>query len=120
MPQYQFRVTEESDERIRELTILIRSNSTALMIVKEIGGETEKKHIHALIDISNKSTFVQKFHKQFRKCEDGKFVPRYSGNKSYSCEELKKLSITVLDIYVRVKKKESIRLLSIRNMMLRR
>jgi len=90
MPQFQFRVTEESDERIRELTLWIRSNSNALMIVKEIGSETEKKHIHALIDVPNKSTFVQKFHKQFRKSEDGKFVPRYSGNKSYSCEELKK------------------------------
>ncbi|WP_295651243.1 hypothetical protein [uncultured Mucilaginibacter sp.] len=41
----------------------------------------DKEHSHTIIDVKNKSTFIQQFHKKFNK--------KYVGNKSYSCEELR-------------------------------
>jgi len=79
MPHFQFRVTEEDDNIITNLVLWIRSESQCLLAVKEMS-QKEKKHIHVLIDIKNKSTFIQKFHKKFL---------TYKGNKSYSCEELR-------------------------------
>lgn len=79
---FQFRVTEEDDSMLTNIILWVRSETKCLLAVKEIGSATEKKHIHCLIQIKNKSTFIQKFHK--------KFPARYVGNKSYSCEQLKK------------------------------
>lgn len=79
MPIFQFRVTEPDDDMITKLVLWIRSKTQTLLAVKEMS-QAEKKHIHVLIDIKNKSTFIQQFHKQFL---------TYKGNKSYSCEELR-------------------------------
>lgn len=79
MPLFQFRVTESDDSIITNLVLWIRTESQCLLAVKEMS-QKDKKHIHVLIEIKNKSTFIQKFHKKF---------VTYKGNKSYSCEELR-------------------------------
>ena len=79
MPLFQFRVTESDDNIITQLVLWVRSESQCLLAVKEIS-QKEKKHIHVLLELKNKSTFIQKFHKKFL---------TYKGNKSYSCEELR-------------------------------
>ena len=84
MTIYQMRVTEDLDDSLVSVMLWLRTNATVLIIAKELGSQTEKKHIHALIELdeSKKSGFIQAFHKNFK--------DKYKGNKGYSCEVIKK------------------------------
>lgn len=77
------RVTEESDDNIKSVMLWLRATTSVIIIAKELGSLTEKKHIHCLFEHDEKklSTFRQQFLKKFD-C--------YKGNKSYSIEQIKK------------------------------
>lgn len=77
-----FRLTDDSLNNIQEVVTWLRSVSKVYLSVLESGSVTGKQHTHCLIDFpKTKSTYAQQFLKKF---------PRYKGNKSYSCELLKK------------------------------
>jgi len=88
MPLFQFRLTEPDHDKITKVILWIRSKSCCLLAVKE-NSKSDKLHIHCLIDIPNKSTFMQQFHKQFSIKVEGKQTNTYKGNKDFSCEELR-------------------------------
>jgi len=97
MPLFQFRVTEESSEKLQQVSLWLRSSSTVIMIAQEVGSETEKQHIHAILDVAVKSTFVQQFHRHFTHTDaSGNKVKTYCGNEKYSCEALKKPLVSVI------------------------
>lgn len=76
-----FRLTDENKEMLISAINWIQSVGVVYYAVSEISKQG-KLHIHAIIDVNNKSTFIQQFHKHFKN--------RWHGNKSYSCEALKK------------------------------
>ena len=88
MPLFQFRLTEEDDVKLTNVVLWIRSDCQCLLAVKEVS-QKEKKHIHVLLDVKNKSSFVQRFHAKHSIKVEGKIIYSYKGNKSYSCEELR-------------------------------
>ena len=65
---------------LEEVCVWARSVGTMKVSVFEISKQ-DKEHSHTIIELKNKSTFIQQFHKKFNK--------KYVGNKSYSCEELR-------------------------------
>lgn len=77
------RVTEEDNEKIQQVMLWLRSVTNVMIVAKENGSITEKKHIHCLFEHDPKklSTLRQQFLKKFD-C--------YKGNKSYSLESIKK------------------------------
>jgi len=77
-----FRLTDDSQPNLEEVTTWLRSVSKVYLCVLESGSITGKQHTHCVHDFpKTKSTFGQNFLKKF---------PRYKGNQSYSCETLKK------------------------------
>lgn len=76
-----FRLTDDNSEMLQHAVTWFRSVTVVHIAVYETS-RIGKLHIHCILDVINKSTFVQQFHKQFK--------DRWKGNKSYSCEPLKK------------------------------
>lgn len=76
-----FRLTDDNFDMLVNAVTWFRSASVVYYAVYEIS-KIGQSHIHCLLDVKNKSTFVQQFHKQFKN--------RWKGNKSFSCEFLKK------------------------------
>lgn len=81
MVLYQFRITDENAEMLESAVTWFRSVTVVHLAVYETS-RLGKLHIHCVLDITCKSTFIQQFHKKFKN--------RWMGNKSYSCETLKK------------------------------
>lgn len=79
MVLFHFRLSAPRDE-LEEVCIWARTVGTMKVSVFEISKQ-DKEHSHTIIELKNKSTFIQQFHKKFNK--------KYVGNKSYSCEELR-------------------------------
>lgn len=77
MVLFHFRVHTDNLD-LEKLTGFIKSNSSAMLIVKEVG---DRPHIHCVITpTKTPSTFRQKFLKTFEMCK---------GNRCYSFEEVK-------------------------------
>lgn len=85
MPQdlglYHFRLTDDNKEMLEQCVVWLRSVTVVHLAVYEIS-KIGKGHIHVIFDTKGKSTLMQQFHKFFKN--------RWSGNKSFSCETLKK------------------------------
>jgi len=85
MPQdsglYHFRLTDENRDMLVSVVTWLRSQTVVHLAVHEISKQG-KAHIHVIFDTKCKSTLIQNFHKEFKK--------RWCGNKSFSCETLKK------------------------------
>lgn len=83
MEFYHFRLTEPEEGMLESCVNWLCSNKLCLveLAVSEVSRQ-DKLHIHVILGISNKSTLFQQFHREFKN--------RWHGNKSYSCEMLKK------------------------------
>lgn len=75
-----FRFTNESVEELEGVVMWLRSEGKLYLCSMEIS-KSEKRHIHALIDVNNLSTSGQRFHKHF--------LNKYKGNKCISWTTLK-------------------------------
>lgn len=81
MVELHFRLTEENSDMLEQVVTWIQSVGSVYLAVKEVSS-LGKLHIHCIINVNNKSTFIQQFHKYFKN--------RWHGNRAYSCETLKK------------------------------
>ena len=79
MVLFHFRLSAPRLE-LEEVCLWARSVGTMKLSVFEISKQ-DKEHSHTIIELKNKSTFIQQFHKKFEK--------KYVGNKCYSCETLR-------------------------------
>lgn len=74
-----FRLSAPKEE-LEKVTLWLRGEAQVKISVFEISKE-DKDHSHTIMEVKNKSTFIQHFHKQFKK--------KYVGNKSYCAAELR-------------------------------
>lgn len=83
MDYYHFRLTDPEITMLESCVNWMCGNTRCLveLVVSETS-KNDKLHIHAVLGIQNKSTFFQQFHK--------KFENRWHGNKSFTCETLRK------------------------------
>lgn len=77
-----FRLNDESHENLRHIVTWLTSVCSSVHLAVEEIGKNGRRHIHCVIQVKNKSTLIQQFHKQTS--------GRYKGNKAYSCESLTK------------------------------
>lgn len=80
---YHFRLTEEDKQFLtNDVIVYLISISVVDLAVYEVS-KIGKSHIHVILQpLKTKSTFLQQFHAHFKR--------RYVGNKSITCETLKK------------------------------
>lgn len=83
MEYYHFRLTDPEQKMLESCVNWLCGNKLCVveLAVEEVSKQ-DKLHMHVILGITNKSTLFQQFHK--------KFENRWHGNKSYSCETLKK------------------------------
>jgi len=77
---FAFRLTDSDVGMLSSFLNWAQSTSVVHFCCFEIS-KHGKEHIHALLELKNKSTWVQQFHKKFEK--------RWVGNRAYQCNSLR-------------------------------